>query len=202
MFTHSDQEQPMRKPLVIALAAASVAAGTALATPASAACSVGCSATNLATFTLTGSGIFAIAQVPASALGVVAQTASGVTVSGDLGLTTVTDGLGSGGWTVNASSSAFTGALTGTTPIPASAASLTSDLSATPASNASKTTGGTATVTGYTISDLSNASKLADATNVSGVLSVITKYTPHITIAVPATAVPDTYTGTVTQTLS
>jgi hypothetical protein len=161
-----------------------------------------CTAANVATFTLTGSGVFTITEVPASVLGTFAQTASGVTVSGDLGLTTVTDGLGGGGWTVNASSTSFTGAISGTAAIPASAASLSSDLSATPASNVSKTTGGTATVTGYNVANLGTGGKLADASSVTGLVSVITTYTPHISISVPATAVPDTYAGTVTQTLS
>jgi hypothetical protein len=191
----------MRKSLVLALAAASLG-GIAIAGPASAACTGVCTASNVATFTLTGSGVFTISEVPASVLGTVSQGASGATVSGNLGLTTVTDGLGGGGWTVNASSTQFSGLLPGTTAIPASAASLSSDLSGTPASNVAKTVGGTATVTGYTIADLSSGGKLADATNVTGLVSVVTTYTPHISIAVPAGAALDTYAGTVTQTLS
>lgn len=183
----------MRKPLVVFVATAALLGG-ALAGQASASCTTTCTATNLATFTLTSSGVFTITQVAASPLGTAVQTGSGVTVTGPLGLTTVTDGLGSGGWTVSASSTDFTG-VTVSNVVPASAAGLTV--------NTPSTTGGTATIVPSAITSLSSTpATLLTATNVSGTVSVVTTYTPTISVAVPSTAALDTYTGTVTQTLS
>lgn len=119
---------------------------------------------------------------------------SGTTISGAMGPATVTDdrALLSASWTVTSASSDFTtGAATPAETIPAS------DVGYDPGSI---TTTGTITATGTPITLSGTATPVV--TGSDGVGDNTASWDPVISVAVPASAVGGTYTGTVTQSVS
>ncbi len=120
--------------------------------------------------------------------------APGTTISGALGPVTVTDdrALLSASWTTTAASSDWTtGSATPTETIPAS------DVGYDPGSI---TTTGTITATGTPITLSGTATPVVTGTD--GVGDNTATWDPTISVAVPASAVGGTYTGTLTQSVS
>lgn len=122
---------------------------------------------------------------------------SGTTLSGSLGSATVTDarGLGAGAWTVTMTATDFTDTATPTPHmIVKTAASAYS---------------GVATPTGVVVPvptlvaapvAIGSGGAILTATGVLGASSVT--YNPTVSVAIPASAVASTYSGTITQTVS
>lgn len=142
------------------------------------------------------------ASIPTGTLSITAPTASvglgsvppGTTSSPtDLGTVTVTDDrAGTAGWVATASITAFTG--TGTTPptLPATAARYTA---------AAATVTGTATVTeAGTVNDISSAVTVQTADAVTG--NNTATWNPTLQIVAPSDALADTYTATITHSVS
>jgi hypothetical protein len=177
----------------------------------------------VATLTLTG-GFLSI-SVPSGTnedpvdLGAATPTLlEGVQASASLGVTTVEDERNATtGWTVTASSTAFTQVLDGTGQVPAEAASIANSNVAivvpldTVVEQASGllpgftvgdlfvptagTTGSEGGPIGHTVASLSGLLGLLDTTNAVA-------YNPTVTVTVPADTPNGTYRGTVTQTVS
>lgn len=142
------------------------------------------------TFTVT-SGALSMSAPVSTNLG---AGAPGTTISGALGVVTVTDdrALLSASWTVTAASTDWTtGGGTPAETIPATDAGY---------DPGSITTTGTITVTGTPITLSNTAAPVVTGTD--GVGNNTASWNPTISIAVPAAAVGGTYTGTLTQSVS
>lgn len=172
----------LRKHLTIAAAATTaLLAGTAL--PASA-------ADTATTFEITAAGGLAL-TVAASA--VLDSEVSGTTgISGSLGAVSVTDDRGgTATWAVSAASTAFVGAR----PIPSSSTAVSYLGDAV-------TTGGPGTSTvpaGVATTLTTTAVSVVAATAVSG--NNTASWTPVLSVTMPAGALADTYSGTVTTSI-
>jgi hypothetical protein len=171
----------------IAVAGAVLAPATAWAAPAE----TGPSVDTTTTFAVT-SGTLTITAPDSAELG---SGAPGTTISGSLGTVTVTDNraLLAATWTASASSTDFTtGTTTGAETIPVA------DVSYTVGDVNVSATGTTPTVT-----DLTPMTVLAQPVVAGGGVGDNTAtWTPTINVAVPATAVTGTYTGTITHSVA
>jgi hypothetical protein len=142
------------------------------------------------TFTVT-SGELSMTAPTSANLG---SGAPGTTITGALGAVTVTDdrALLTAAWTTTASSTAWTtGAGTPNETIPAT------DVGYDPGA---VTTTGTITVTGTPITLGSGAAPVVTGT--AGVGNNTATWDPAISVAVPASAVGGTFTGTLTQSVA
>jgi hypothetical protein len=142
------------------------------------------------TFTVTSGELSMTAPVSVN----LGSGAPGTTISGALGTVVVTDdrALLSASWTVTASSSDWTtGGGTPSETIPAT------DVGYDPGSI---TTTGTITATGTPIT-LANATAPV-VTGTAGVGDNTASWDPDVSVAVPASAVGGTYTGTISQSVS
>lgn len=173
----------LRTPLVIAATAAALVLGVGV--PATSAFAAG-SGDTAATFTLTGGSLDLTVQATAA----LTDAAHGTThVTGSLGLVNVTDGRGGvSGWDATAASTAFTGVLGSS-------------------STAVSYTGGTVDSIGSsTVNDGAATTLTADpapvvsATAVSGDNSA--SWTPGLDVTMPAGALADDYSGTVTTSVA
>ena len=106
-------------------------------------------------------------------------------------MTVTDDRAGTAGWVATVSISDFTG--TGTTPpsLPATAARYTA-----PAA----TVTGTATVNASTVTDISTAATVQTASAVTG--NNTATWDPTLQIVAPSDALADTYTATITHSVS
>lgn len=168
----------IRTPLALGTVASAILLASAL--PAS--------ADNTATtFTLTGGSLTLAVQGTAA----LTNATSGTTaITGSLGAVTVTDARGgTANWNVSGASTAFTGALT--TPSSSTAVSYT---------------GGVVTESG-TITVADGAAKTLTTTAVSVVAPTAlsgnntASWTPNLAVTMPAGALADTYSGTVTTSI-
>jgi hypothetical protein len=139
------------------------------------------------TFTLTG-GSLTLAVAATAAL---TNAPSGTTtINGNLGLVSVTDERGgTAAWTVSAGSTAFTGAIIGGT-----------------SSTAVSYTGGVVTETGtITVADGATTALTGVATSVVAPTSLsgnnTASWSPVLNVTMPAGALTDTYSGTVTTSI-
>jgi hypothetical protein len=168
----------MRKPIIVAATVIALVTGVAL--PASA-------ADTATTFTLTG-GTLALSVQGTAAL---TNGTSGTTaISGSLGAVSVTDDRGGTvNWNVSGASTAFTGAKAGGS-----------------SSTAVSYTGGVVTETG-TITVADGTAKTLTATAVSVVAPTAVSgnntasWSPTLGVTMPAGALADTYSGTVTTSI-
>jgi hypothetical protein len=141
------------------------------------------------TFEVTG-GSLAISVPGTASLGQAAASPLGLTVEGQLGAVTVTDGRGGvSGWTTTVASTAFTSG--GSGDVPATAVTYTPP----PA-----TVTGTASVAPTAATDLSTAKAVQTATGVSGANTAA--WDPGINVAVPAGARTAAYTATITHSVA
>lgn len=158
----------------------------ALALPASAATSDTPLTATVPTGTLT-------ITAPTASVGLGSVTPGTTSAPTDLGAVTVTDDrAGTAGWVATASITAFTG--TGTTPpsLPATAARYTAPV-------ASVT--GTATVAeAGTVTDISAPATVQTASAVTG--NNTATWSPTLQIVAPSDALADTYTATITHSVS
>lgn len=138
------------------------------------------------TYTVT-SGALTLSAPVSVALG---SGAPGTTISGALGPVTVTDNraLASASWTVTAAETDFT---SGASTIPATDAGY---------DPGSITTTGTITATGTPVT-LTNSAQTV-VTGSAGVGDNTATWNPTVSVAVPASAVSGTYTGTLTQSVA
>lgn len=176
----SNQRNPMnlRKPLAVAAVAGALVAGSAL--PASA-------ADTGTTFALTAGSLTLGVQATAA----LTNAASGTTaITGSLGAVSVTDERGGTvNWNVSGASTAFTGAKVGGS-----------------SSTAVSYTGGVVAETG-TITVADGAAKTLTGTAVSVVAPTslsgnnTASWTPQLAVTMPAGALADTYSGTVTTSI-
>jgi hypothetical protein len=141
------------------------------------------------TFQVTG-GALGI-SVPASAsLGPAEASPLGLTVDGQLGAVTVTDGRGGvSGWTATVASTDF--ASGGSGDVPATAVSYTPPTAPVT---------GTASVAATPATGLSTAKPVQTATAVAGANTAA--WNPAISVAVPAGARAATYTATITHSVA
>jgi hypothetical protein len=180
--------------VVMALGLAPAAASASAAEPAvlaySSSTPAGADPDTTVTFTVTTGALSMSAPVSAD----LGTGAPGTTISGSLGPVTVTDdrALLSASWTTTASSSDWT---TGTAT-PAETITAT-DVGYDPCSI---TTTGTITATGTPVTLSGTAAPVVTGT--SGVGDNTATWNPVISVAVPASAVGGTYTGTLTQSVS
>jgi len=185
----------MRKTIALTAAAALTAGlGLFAAGPASA-------ADTSVTFSITGGGLSITAPSgPVILTAGSSLLATGTTVSGQLGSTTVTDarGLLAGSWKVVMTSTDYSD---GATPTPHTI----------PATAATAYSGATTATTGVAV--ILPTTALVSTSNLGGTGTQILSasataggnsatYNPTVSIAVPSTAVATTYTGTITQTVS
>lgn len=139
------------------------------------------------TFALTG-GTLTLAVATTAAL---SDAPSGTaTIRGNLGLVTVTDERGgSEAWTVSAASTAFTGAIVGG-----------SSSTAVDYTGGVVTETGTITVADGTLTALTGvAASVVAATSLSG--NNTASWNPVLDVTMPAGALTDTYSGTVTTSI-
>ena len=139
------------------------------------------------------SGLLTVSVAPPTA----ALTASGSTVSGSLGTTTIVDGrLAATGYDVTVTTSGFN--LVG---VPVTSSPVTHVAPSAVTAAVTATTGGTASTTAAAALP---ASPLFHLTYPSGVLSVnlASTYTLRLVVTLPAQAAPGAWTGTVTQTVA
>jgi hypothetical protein len=170
----------IRTPLLLAITVTALVSATAA--PAFAA-----SSPTTTTFALTGGALTLGTQQTAALTG---TTAGQTSITGSLGLVTVTDArAGVDAWTVSAASTAFTGALTD----PSSSTGVTY-------------TGGTVATTGtITVADggaiplTTTPSTVLAPSALSGTNTAT--WTPTLDVAMPAGAKADTYSGTVTTSV-
>jgi hypothetical protein len=166
------------KHLTIAAAATALLAGTAL--PASAAVT-----TTTTTFEITG-GLLALTVQPAADLG---PDAAGTTaISGTLGLVLVTDARGGTAvWAVSAASTALTGLLgSSSTAVSYSGGAVTKTGSITVADGSEVAIGG-------------GAAQVVVPSALSGINTA--SWNPTLTVTMPASALADHYSGTVTTSV-
>ena len=173
----------LRKFVLLASALAAVAAATAL--------SAGADITT-ATFTLTTAGVLSISAPTGTPVSLATQMSSNhaSTVSGQLGTVTVSDQRGGAQtWTATAISSAFTPTIgPAVTAIAASAVSYSV---------------GTITQSGVVATGVDAPALTAVVTVVTGVVTGLStaSWNPTISVAVPAGALPGTYTATITHSV-
>lgn len=142
------------------------------------------------TFTVTSGELSMSAPVSAD----LGSGAPGTTINGNLGAVTVTDdrALLSASWTTTAAATDFTtGGGTPAETVPATDAGY---------DPGSVTTTGTITVTGTPITLSGTATPVVTGTD--GVGNNTASWNPALAVAVPASAVGGTYTGTLTQSVS
>jgi hypothetical protein len=167
----------LRKPLAIGAVATALVAGSAL--PASA-------AETDTTFELTA-GALSISQAPSADLG--ADPSGTTTVSGSLGPVSVTDARGgTASWNVSGSSTAFTGALGSS-------------------STAVQYTGGLVNTTGVSVVPAGVPTTLTEEPAVVVGPAVVSgnntaSYAPTLAVTMPASALADDYSGTVTTSVA
>jgi hypothetical protein len=175
----------MRKTLLVAASAATLTLG--LATPAMAA-TTGDTTVN---FTLTG-GLLSV-TVPASATLGSALTGGVATPSGALGVVTVADGRGGvAAWTATVTTTSFTSAENIGLPV------LPAGVSYAPGSPTAST--GIAIFTPGIAGAIGATKAAIVTTGVSGNNSL--SWNPTITVAVPASAIVGTYSGTITHSVA
>lgn len=176
----NNQGNPMnlRKPLVLAAVAGALVAGSAL--PASA-------DDTATTFSITGGSLAMSVQATAA----LTNAASGTTaISGSLGAVSVTDNRGgTENWNVSGASTAFTGALVGGS-----------------SSTAVSYTGGVVTETGtITVADGAATTLTGTAVSVVAPTSLsgnnTASWAPTLDVTMPAGALADDYSGTVTTSI-
>lgn len=176
----SNQGNPMKlcKPLALAAVAGALVAGSAL--PASA-------DDTATTFTITGGSLAMSVQATAA----LTNAASGTTaITGSLGAVSVTDQRGgTANWNVSGASTAFTGAIVGGS-----------------SSTAVAYTGGAVTETGtITVADGAATTLTGTAVSVVAPSSLsgnnTATWTPQLAVTMPAGALADTYSGTVTTSI-
>jgi hypothetical protein len=145
------------------------------------------------TFDITGGSLSVTPQDTAS----LGDNAAGTTdVSGQLGVVTVTDDRnGSLGWTVTASSTEFSGTMAGNT----GAASTEVDYTSGALDNSTSVGASTVHSDGQVQID-NGAADVADATAVDG--DNVATWDPTLDVTMPADALSDTYSGTVTTSVS
>ena len=140
------------------------------------------------TFQITGGALAISAPTVAADLGSTAPTAGTQTLSGPLGVVTVTDARGAvAGWVASVITTAFTG---GPTTV---AASLLTYVPGT------VTQTGTVTVTGQTADGPIGVMPVETATLVAGANTA--SWNPGISVALPAGAQAGTYTATLTHSI-
>jgi hypothetical protein len=142
------------------------------------------------TFTVTSGELSMSAPVSAD----LGSGAPGTTINGNLGAVTVTDdrALLSASWTTTAAATDFTtGGGTPAETVPATDAGY---------DPGSVTTTGTITVTGTPITLSGTTTPVVTGTD--GVGNNTASWNPALAVAVPASAVGGTYTGTLTQSVS
>jgi len=176
----------MRKSFIIIPLIAGVVGVLGVAGPASAATS----ANTTLTFTESAGAISITAPTTATLLPALVHTGVDQTVSAAIGDVVVTDDQGNdAGWTASASATDFIDGAGHTIPI--------ADASYTPTTAAVI---GTATVTPTTLPALdTTATAVQTATAVAG--DNTATWNPTISLTVPGTAVPGTYTSTLTQSV-
>lgn len=190
----------MRKSLALSVAAAMTTGLVAFipATAANAACTApaggSCSDTSVS-FTV-NAGALSIAAPASVTLSSATLGLTAGSVTGTLATTTVSDtrgGLGVSGWTVTASTTDYTTTANGGGTIGAAAASMSSGA-------ATIVSGAPVVVPSLSAVNLAAPATILQATSATGSNSVT--YTPTLTVAVPTSAIPGPYTGTVTQSVA
>lgn len=179
----------MRKVLVLGITAAAVS-GALASTPAS--------ATDV-TFTITG-GALSISQPASASLTGGGLSLLGQSVSGSLGQTTVTDQRNTTlAWSTKIHGTPFTN---GSTSIPITSVKAYVPATITDITGVVVPSQGAAldALTGVAVAASAPGTTLVSTTGVLGNNTV--KYTPHISIPIPADATSGTYSGTITQTVS
>ncbi len=186
----------MRRALVVLTLATGAAA--ALATVGTA------SASTPVTFTVQG-GLLSISEPTTTAsLGTLNASSSSSTISGSIGVTTVTDNRAVAlGWTttIQGPSGGFTNPATGATAIPAANAIVwvpSSTFTGTPALTTLRTDTNTTAAASVTLS----ATAPVNLVKVTAVGTNSATFNPSIQITVPGNSTAGVYTGTVTQTVS
>lgn len=140
------------------------------------------------------SGLLTVSVVPTAAT----LTTTGSTSSGSLGTTTVVDGrLGATGYSVSLSTAGFdlVGALSSNsqTHVPTTAVTVRN----------TAVTGGTSTSTApVTLPSATPVFRVSYSGPLGGLLNLTSTFTIALSVAVPASAAPGLYTGTVTQTIA
>lgn len=175
--------------LVSSLALASVSA-LALAAPAFAAPASGTTGNTTATFTV-GSGALTISVPTPATFNSTSNSVGGGTVTGMLGVVTVTDArsaAGITGWSTSVSSSDFTG---GTPIIKASAVGYSAGVVTTLTGSALYTTTNQTNIAGDPV--------IVTAANTTG--NDLASWNPTITIAVPGGTTPGIYSTTITHSI-
>lgn len=153
------------------------------------------------TVSITG-GTLSISEPGSVTLGPVTPSATGTSVTGHLGVTTITDNRGSiAGWTTSISATSLSD---GATPTPHTIAAnkmkayiATGDGPTVSAGVAVPVTTYTTALTGLALSTSTQTLLSATATG-----SNIVTYNPTLTITLDSTVIAGTYTGTITQTVS
>ena len=145
-------------------------------------------------------GTLSISQPSTTAsFGTAPASATGTSVSGHVGATTVTDTRGSlAGWTVTISSSDFSDGANHTIPATnAKAYILPADGPTVSSGIAVPTTNYVSAATGLTLANTGQTFVTATATG-----SNVVTYNPSVTVTIPSTAIAGTYTATLTQTVA
>jgi hypothetical protein len=143
-----------------------------------------------ATFTITGGALAITAPAGSVPLGTAAASPGAQDIGAALGNVTVTDGRGgTAGWVASVISTAFT------PPAPAVAVSASAVTYDTPAA----TETGTSTVTAQDANGPIGVMPVQTATLVSGANGAT--WSPTVTVAVPAGAMPGVYTATLTHSV-
>lgn len=172
----------------IAIIPLAVLAGALAYAPSASAASSGSTTTTLTVNT--GTLDISVPAGPVS-LGSVNVSASAQTITGQLGVVTVTDGRGgTTGWTATAGGVDFTGPQTISVSVAGSSSY----------SPGSVTVTGTATVASSNLSPLYPSAPVEVATGVSGVNTA--SWNPTISVTVPANALAGTYSSTITHSVA
>lgn len=151
------------------------------------------------TFDLAAGTLSILQPSTTASFGTATASATGTTVSGHLGTTTVTDTRGSlAGWTVSISSTDFSdGASHSIAVTNAKAYILPADGPTVTSGIAVPSTAYVSAGTGLTLANSGQTFVTATATG-----SNVVTYNPTITVTIPSTAIAGTYTATLTQTVA